>query len=347
MTSEQIRQRSDILGTQVITRDTGKRLGVVSQLWVDIDRREIVALGLRESLISLGSVPRYMLLSRIRQIGDVLLVDDDSVLEDDVDVEAYSTLINCETITETGEMLGKVRGFKFDTETGKLTSLIIGSLGVPQIPDRIAGFETLSTYELPIEEIVSSGPNRLIVFEGAEERLVQLTVGVLERLGIGRAPWERDEDEEYYRPTVIRPENQLPTGVPLQKAEPIRKAKPVAQESWQESDDEWEEAAPRPQPLRKAQALRQPEPESIYYDEDEVEEEENWSEATPTRNNYVKRAYTTPSEPARYDSNKYDDYEDEEEEDVWADKKPAEPYQAPKLNIPEKAKTPEYEEEDR
>jgi len=51
-------------------------------------------------------------------------------------------------------------------------------LCIPQIPEQV-----LSTYELPIEEIVSSGPNRLIVFEGAEERVTQLTVG----LG---APWD-------------------------------------------------------------------------------------------------------------------------------------------------------------
>ncbi|MCL1474521.1 PRC-barrel domain-containing protein [Argonema antarcticum] len=344
MTSEQISQRSDILGTQVITRDTGKRLGVVSQLWVDIDRREVVALGLRESILSIGNVPRLMLLSRVRQIGDVILVDDDSVLEDDVDVEIYNTLINCEVITETGEMLGRVRGFKFDNETGKVSSLIIASFGVPQIPDRIAGFETISTYELPIDEIVSSGPNRLIVFEGAEERLVQLTVGVMERLGIGKAPWEREEDEEYLRPTTIRPENQLPTGVPLQKAEPIRRAKPVAQE-WDE--DQWEEPAPR-QPLR--QPLRQvaPPPESIYYDEEDIEEEENWSDAPQTRNNYAKRAYATPEPPPRYDNKKYEDqYDDEEEQDAWADDEAPKPYKAPKVNIPEKIKAPEYEEEDR
>ncbi|MCL1465561.1 PRC-barrel domain-containing protein [Argonema galeatum] len=349
MTSEQISQRSDILGTQVITRDTGKRLGVVSQLWVDIDRREVVALGLRESILSMGNVPRLMLLSRVRQVGDVILVDDDSVLEDDVDVEIYNTLINCEVITETGEMLGRVRGFKFDNETGKVSSLIIASFGVPQIPDRIAGFETISTYELPIDEIVSSGPNRLIVFEGAEERLVQLTVGVMERLGIGKAPWEREEEEEYGRPTTIRPENQLPTGVPLQKAEPIRRAKPLAQETWDE--DQWEEPAPR-QPLRQAQPqpLRKmaPPPESIYYDEEDIEEEENWSDAAQTRNNYAKRAYAAPEPPPRYDNKKYEEeYDDEEEQDAWADDEAPKPYKAPKVNIPEKIKAPEYEEEDR
>ncbi|MFB2834699.1 PRC-barrel domain-containing protein [Floridanema evergladense] len=329
MTSDQIRLRSEILGTQVITRDTGKRLGVVSQLWVDIDRREIVALSLRDNILGIGGVPRNMLLERIRQIGDVILVDDDSVLEDDVDVEAYSNLVNCEVITETGEPLGRVRGFKFDIEDGKLTSLIIASVGLPQIPDRVAGFETISTYELPIEEIVSSGPNRLIVFEGSEERLVQLTVGVMERLGIGRAPWEREEDE-FAAPVAIKADKQLPKGEPLRAAnpQPVRINKPVVEQEW--DDDNWE--AERPQPLRK---MAQAEP--VY--EEELEDA-NWSE--PPQRNYAQKAYPEP-EPPRYDNRNYD----EEEEDVWADDEAPKPYKAPKINIPEKKKAPEYEEEER
>jgi len=177
MASEAIRQRSDILGTLVVTRDSGKKLGVVSQLWVDIDQREVVALSLRPNL--LYGTPQPMLLTSIRQVGDVILVDDEDVIED-IDTEIYSSLINSEVITESGELLGKVRGFKFDVDDGKVTSLIIASIGLPLIPDQV-----VSTYELPIEEIVSSGPDRLIVFEGSEDRLIQLSVGVLERLGIG------------------------------------------------------------------------------------------------------------------------------------------------------------------
>lgn len=344
MTSEQIRQRSDIMGTQVITRDTGKRLGIVSQMWVDIDRREVVALGLRENLLAIGSVPRAMLLERIRQIGDVILVDDDSVLEDDVDVEAYSPLINSEVITETGELLGRVRGFKFDTEDGKVTSLIIASLGLPQFPDRIGGFETISTYELPIEEIVSSGPNRLIVFEGSEERLVQLTVGVIERLGLGKAPWEQDEEEEGYRPKAItNPANLIGSGEPLRTpVQPLKTTKP-AEPEW--DDDNWEEPAVERQPLRKAAQA----PEPKYYDED-IEEQENWSEASQPRDRYANRSYTKPepdTTPKKsYQDNKYkEDYD--VEQDAWADDESPQPYKAPKLNIPEKTKAPEYEEEDR
>lgn len=325
MTSEQIIRRSDILNTQVITRDNGKRLGMVSQVWVDIDRREVVALSLRDNLIAFAGVPRYMYLNSVNQIGDVILVDNEDVIED-IDVEAYNSLINCEVITETGELLGRVRNFKFNGETGNVSSLIIASLGLPQIPEQV-----LSTYELPIEEIVSSGPNRVIVFEGAEERVTQLTVGLLERLGIGKAPWERDE-EEYYTPTTTKVENQLGPGVPLQTtpSRPIRPSQPVVQETWNEDDYEYETVQPQPQPLRQRQY------ESIQYEED-VEEEDNWSEATPP-DRYQAPRY---AEPEPYKKKDYaEDYEDYELGDAWADEpKP--------VNIPKKIKQPEYEEEDR
>jgi sporulation protein YlmC with PRC-barrel domain len=106
----------------------------------------------------------------------VILVDDEDVIED-IDVETYSSLINCEVITETGDLLGKVRGYKFDVDTGRVVSLIIASLGLPLIPDQV-----VSTYELSVDEVVSSGPDRLIVFEGAEERIMQLSCG-----GVGAA----------------------------------------------------------------------------------------------------------------------------------------------------------------
>ncbi|BCL36324.1 PRC-barrel domain-containing protein [Nostoc sp. MS1] len=322
MTSEQIIRRSDILNTQVITRDNGKRLGIVSQIWVDIDQREVVALGLRDSLISISGLPRYMYLSSIHQYGDVILVDNEDVIED-IEVEALSNLMNWEVITETGEVLGRVRGFRFEAETGKLTNIVIASLGLPQIPDQF-----LSTYEISIEEVVSTGPNRLIVFEGAEERVNQLTVGVLERLGIGKAPWERDADEEYYAaPRAVAPSNQLPSGVPLQPPKPkVRTPEPVAEEEW--TEDYIEEERPQRQVMKARQY------ESIQYEEDE---EDNWSEATG-KDRYQKSPAPSYSEPYTED---YDDYDDDIESDAWDDAPPQ------PVNIPKKVKErqPEYEEE--
>ena len=41
--SERLWLRSELMGTQVITTDTGRRLGVVGEVVVDIDRREAVS----------------------------------------------------------------------------------------------------------------------------------------------------------------------------------------------------------------------------------------------------------------------------------------------------------------
>ena len=336
MTRDNIRLRSEFINTQVITRDTGKRLGVVKELLVDIDQREVVALGLRDNALSVAGMPRYMYLNSITQSGDVVLVENEDVIED-VEVELFSKLINSEVITETGELLGKVRDFQFDLTTGKVSSLIIASIGIPQIPDQM-----ISTYELPIDEIVSSGPNRLIVFEGAEERLVQITVGLLERLGIGRPPWEREEEDLYYTPTA-RPENQLGTGVPVpppRTARPIAAPpEPVCEEAW--DDDYREDVQARPIPRRQAETIRYDEYEDNYAEED------NWSDVREERSAipYQEEAYiepTPPAPPSSYDK----DYEYDVNEDVWDDDVAPETYEPRQVQFPEKQKEPEYYEED-
>lgn len=313
MTLDKYRLRSDFLGTQVITRNSGQRLGVVSQVWVDVDQREVVAIGLRENIMSglVSSTQQIMPLTNIRQIGDVILVDDDTAVDDDVNVAPFSTLVNCEVITETGEPLGRVRGFKFDVTNGRLETIVIASFGLPQIPDQV-----ISTYELSVEEIVSSGPDRLIVFEGAEEKMVQLSVGLLERLGIGSAPWERNADSEYIMP--ISTANQLPSGVQAPADFSQARATPAAEERW--SDDDWGE----PELVEEPRRAQQP---AERYQVAEMEEA-NWNDAAPA------------APVADYDA----DYRDVTD-DVWSEEDEAEPYQAPPVNIPQKKKVTEYEEE--
>jgi sporulation protein YlmC with PRC-barrel domain len=329
MTTENIRLRSEYINTQVIARNTGKRLGVVKEVLVDIDRREVVALGLRDNMLSVSGIPKYMYVDSIRQSGDVLLVEDEDAIED-VDVDAYNRLINCEVITETGEPLGRVRDFQFSALDGKVSSLIIASLGIPQIPEQF-----ISTYEISMDEVVSSGPNRLIVFEGAEERINQLTVGLLERLGIGRPPWEQDDEVGY--PAVVKSENQLPTGIKINTPinPPITKT-PVMEEAWDE--DEWQQQRnePAPPPRRQAETIRYEE-----YEEDEVAED-NWSEVREDR---ARDSYEPPAYQPR--SRDYDRDYDDVGEDMWDDEADSQAYNPPPVNIPDKKKekTPEYEEE--
>ncbi len=196
------------MGTQVITRDTGRRLGLVGEVVVDIDRREVVALGLRDNPLTrfLPGLPRWLPLDQIRQVGDVILVDKIDSLSENFVPERYNKVINCQVITESGDQLGRVLGFSFDIETGELLSLVMGALGVP-----LLGEGVLSTWELPVDEIVSSGPDRIIAYEGAEEKLKQLNSGFLEKLGVGNSGWEESERERY-RVNLVPVENQLTSG---------------------------------------------------------------------------------------------------------------------------------------
>jgi len=206
--SERLWLRSELMGTQVITTDTGRRLGVVGEVVVDIDRREVVALGLRDNPLTrfLPGLPKWMPLESIKQVGDVILVDSLDSLSESFSPERYGKVINCQVITESGQLLGRVLGFSFDIETGDLISLVMGAVGVP-----LLGEGVLSTWEIPVEEIVSSGTDRIIVYEGAEEKLNQLSSGLLEKLGVGGSSWE-ERDLNGYSSNLVPVENQLLSG---------------------------------------------------------------------------------------------------------------------------------------
>ena len=211
--SDRLWLRSELMGTQVITTDTGRRLGVVGEVVVDIDRREVVALGLRDNPLTrfLPGLPKWMPLESIKQVGDVILVDSLDSLNDKFTPERYSKVINCQVITESGELLGRVLGFSFDIETGELISLVMGAIGVP-----LLGEGVLSTWEIPVDEIVSSGTDRIIVYEGAEEKLNQLSSGFLEKLGVGGSSLDNREYSKYSS-NLVPVENQLLSGAETDK----------------------------------------------------------------------------------------------------------------------------------
>jgi sporulation protein YlmC with PRC-barrel domain len=323
---------------------------VVSQLWVDIDSQEVVALSLRPNLFY--GTPQPMMLSSIRQIGDVILVDDENAIED-IDLEAYSSLIGCEVITETGELLGKVRGYRFDIDNGKVDTLVIAAIGLPLIPDQV-----VSTFELSIEEVVSSGPDRLIVYEGAEDRMSQMTVGFLERMGIGKGTWER-EQQTYLAP--VKTENQLPSG---QKTafEP-----PAYREPIREQEEEWDEDYYEPEPLQSRQPAPPQRARPLYdedrenwtpaiaaddykneeYDEDYDDEDDNYvdadDEALDVEFEPVEAEVTPLPPPVAQADPEVDPWGDDDEDESVAE--PAEPRPELKLEQKEKQKEPELEEE--
>jgi sporulation protein YlmC with PRC-barrel domain len=258
----------------------------VGEVVVDIDRREVVALGLRDNPLTrfLPGLPRWMPLDRIRQVGDVILVDSVDSLAEAFNPDRYSKVINCQVITEAGDQLGRVLGFSFDIETGELATLVIGALGVP-----LLGEGVLSTWELTVEEIVSSGPDRIIVYEGAEEKLKQLGSGLLEKLGIGGPSWEQEERERF-RSGMVPVENQLAAGQPaVQEQRRIQPATSQAFEPEEELDYVELDAQRQREPLRQRR----------YLDEEE-------SRYEPSR--YEPSRY----EPSRYEESDYPESRDDD-----------------------------------
>ena len=252
------------MGTQVITRDTGRRLGLVGEVVVDIDRREVVALGLRDNPLTrfLPGLPRWLPLDQIRQVGDVILVDTIDSLSENFVPERFNKVINCQVITESGDQLGRVLGFSFDIETGELLTLVMGALGVP-----LLGEGVLSTWEMPVDEIVSSGPDRIIVYEGAEEKLKQLNSGFLEKLGVGNSGWEESERERY-RVNLVPVENQLTSGEGVNDDQRLLEQ---SQEIFEEEEMEYVELqdSEEQQYNKELRYLDEPNQSSIYSEIDE------------------------------------------------------------------------------
>ena len=323
--SDRLWLRSELMGTQVITRDTGRRLGVVGEVVVDIDRREVVALGLRDNPLTrfLPGLPRWMPLDRIRQVGDVILVDSADSLSEGFNPDRYSKVINCQVITEAGEQLGRVLGFSFDIETGELTTLVIGAIGVP-----LLGEGVLSTWELTVEEIVSSGPDRIIVYEGAEEKLKQLGTGLLEKLGIGGPSWEQEERERF-RAGAVPVENQLAAGQPT--AQEQRRIQPATARAF-EPDDNFDyvelEQRRQQEPLRQRRYLDD-EPEQRY------PARNNDPYAEPYPEPYGNRYDEQYADQSRFGENtRYGDQAQYDQQERYPEQRPADRRPTPRSEPP-------------
>ena len=160
--------RSVIMDKEVITRTSGKRLGYVNQLYLDPVRLRVVSVYMRPNASSIAATNTdHVLISSLRQIGDVILVHDESSLMDPPADEMYGyiSLVGAVVATEDGTKLGKIRDFVFNPDTGDIISIQYDALGIPSIPQSL-----LSCYSLDWREIIAVGPNEAMVRRGAQKR---------------------------------------------------------------------------------------------------------------------------------------------------------------------------------
>lgn len=183
----------------------------VSGPWpeVDTDEWEVVALDVRpnNSLFSSvgGGAVDHVLMSSLRQVGDVILVHDESAVERRWSSYGLSTVVGCDVVTERGTYIGRVRDYEFDPDDGLVQRIVVDALGLPIVPEGV-----VSTYALDVSEILSAGMDRVIVAEGAEARVEQLSMSLLQRLQLTAPPWEEDLAAygDYYATAGLSAEEQ-------------------------------------------------------------------------------------------------------------------------------------------
>lgn len=103
--------RSFLIGKDVITRTEGMKLGSIGGMLVDTAAFEVVSLELNKGLPYLDDYQPGMPLSSLRQIGDVCLVHDSSVLDADIVANPGGllvSLVGSVVETEYNQVLGKV-----------------------------------------------------------------------------------------------------------------------------------------------------------------------------------------------------------------------------------------------
>lgn len=108
-------KRSDVVNKDIITRAEGKQLGKATQMWIDTRRWEVISLDCRPSTgnklqdVMQGGGELYsVLLGSLRQIGDVILVQDTRALETEDYSYGYDNIMSWDLFSESGETLGKV-----------------------------------------------------------------------------------------------------------------------------------------------------------------------------------------------------------------------------------------------
>ncbi|KAH6769376.1 hypothetical protein C2S51_014712 [Perilla frutescens var. frutescens] len=185
----QTMRRSNVMAKQVISIRSALSLGFVSQLWVDSSSWVVMVVEVKPNLLS-GDSERF-LLKEITQVGDVILVEDETVMEDDLKLIGLETLVGYTVITPRRQTIGKVRGYTFNINSGTVESLELDSFGISIIPSSL-----VSTYALFVDDVLEVFPDTVVVRDAAVSRLQRLTKGFWDGQSAGNSNKEMEEESD-------------------------------------------------------------------------------------------------------------------------------------------------------
>ncbi|XP_042946636.1 uncharacterized protein LOC122279830 isoform X1 [Carya illinoinensis] len=216
----QMVRRSNMVAKQVISIRSALSLGFVSELWVDITSWVVLFVQVRPNLLSgesetflfedisqvynqfwAHSLAFSLLLDTDKswpQVGDVILVKDESVMENEFKMIGLETLVGYKVVTPGRRNIGKVRGYSLNINSGAIESLELDSFGISIIPSSL-----VSTYALFVEDVLEVMTDAVVVHEAAASRIQRLTKGFLGTQNVGTSiddlgeyPFERPPRSE-------------------------------------------------------------------------------------------------------------------------------------------------------
>ncbi|KAA8517632.1 hypothetical protein F0562_015106 [Nyssa sinensis] len=181
MSGRQLMKRSNMFAKQVISVKSALSLGFVSQLWVDTNSWVVLVVEVRPNLLS-GELERF-LLEDVSQVGDVVLIQDESV--------GYNV------VTPGRQNIGKVRGYTFNINSGAVESLELDSFGISIIPSSL-----VSTYALFVEDVLEVVSDTVVVHEAAASHIQRLTKGFWGAQNVGNSIDMLGEYPDLERPPI-------------------------------------------------------------------------------------------------------------------------------------------------
>ncbi|CAI8583632.1 unnamed protein product [Vicia faba] len=220
---KQVIRRSNLLAKQVISIQSALTLGFVSQLWVDTTSWIVLFVEVRSNLLS-GDSEKF-LLEDISQVGDVVLVPDESVIDNGYTMIGLETLVGYRVVTPSLRNIGKVRGYNFSINSGAVEELEIDSFGLSIIPSSL-----VSTYSLMVEDILEVVSDAVVVHEAAALRIQRLSKGFLGNQNVGISVDDIDDYESEQRATYGRVSRR-------RKSFGRKKANP---RDWDNNEDNWD-----------------------------------------------------------------------------------------------------------
>ncbi|KAF3447901.1 hypothetical protein FNV43_RR08608 [Rhamnella rubrinervis] len=194
---KQVVRRSTVLAKQVISVRSALSLGFVSQLWVDTNSWVVLFVEVRTNLLS-GESERF-LLEDVSQVGDVVLVADESVIDNEFKMIGLETLVGYKVVTPGRRNIGKVRGYTFNINSGAIESLELDSFGISIIPSSL-----VSTYALLVEDVLEVVSDAVVVHEAAASHIQRLTKGFLDTQNAGTSIDDLEEYSDFERPERSR-----------------------------------------------------------------------------------------------------------------------------------------------